>query len=95
MVEKHAKKLQKRGAAWRLRAELIAGQAPSKKSEAYAKSALWKKAKSTRRNRGVASWPRCRWPAHYQHYRYPAPHYRFGKDLDAAHHQRRSIRSGT
>src|SRR5690625_1556044 len=37
MVEKHAKKLRKRGAAWRLRAELIAFEGTFEEVEAYAK----------------------------------------------------------
>ncbi|WP_300908242.1 HNH endonuclease signature motif containing protein, partial [Corynebacterium stationis] len=53
MVEKHAKKLQKRGAAWRLRAELIAFKGTFEEVEAYAKKRVTEEGGDTKKKRGV------------------------------------------
>ncbi|APT95082.1 HNH endonuclease [Corynebacterium stationis] len=53
MVEKHAKKLKKRGAAWRLRAELIAFEGTFEEVEAYAKKRVTEEGGDTKKKRGV------------------------------------------
>ncbi|PQM73771.1 HNH endonuclease signature motif containing protein [Corynebacterium sp. J010B-136] len=53
MVEKHAKKLKKRGAAWRLRAELIAFEGTFEEVEAYAKKRVMEEGRDTPKQRGV------------------------------------------
>ena len=53
MVEKHAKKLQKRGAAWRLRAELIAFEGTFEEVEAYAKKRVMEEGGDTKKKPGV------------------------------------------
>lgn len=53
MVEKHAKKLKKRGAAWRLRAELIAFEGTFEEVEAYAKKRVMEKGGDKPKQRGV------------------------------------------
>ena len=53
MVEKHARKLQKRGAAWRLRAELIAFEGTFEEVEAYAKKRVMEEGGDTPKQRGV------------------------------------------
>ncbi|MDN6629437.1 MAG: HNH endonuclease [Corynebacterium casei] len=53
MVEKHAKKLQKRGAAWRLRAELIAFEGTFEEVEAYAKKRVMEEGGDKPKQRGV------------------------------------------
>ncbi|APT95761.1 HNH endonuclease [Corynebacterium stationis] len=53
MVEKHAKKLKKRGAAWRLRAELIAFEGTFEEAEAYAKKRVTEEGGDTKKKPGV------------------------------------------
>ncbi|AMJ44613.1 HNH endonuclease signature motif containing protein [Corynebacterium stationis] len=53
MVEKHAKKLKKRGAAWKLRAELIAFEGTFEEVEAYAKKRVTEEGGDTKKKRGV------------------------------------------
>src|SRR5699024_12575873 len=53
MVEKHAKKLKKRGAAWRLRAELIAFEGTFEEVEAYAKKRVMDEGGDTKKKPGV------------------------------------------
>ena len=53
MVNKHAKKLQKRGAAWRLRAELIAFEGTFEEVEAYAKKRVTEQGGDTKKKPGV------------------------------------------
>ena len=53
MVEKHAKKLKKRGAAWKLRAELIAFEGTFEEVEAYAKKRVMEEGGDTKKKRGV------------------------------------------
>ncbi|PQM73582.1 HNH endonuclease signature motif containing protein [Corynebacterium sp. J010B-136] len=53
MVEKHAKKLKKRGAAWRLRAELIAFEGTFEEVEVYAKKRVMEEGGDTPKQRGV------------------------------------------
>src|SRR5690625_3082524 len=53
MVEKHAKKLKKRGAAWRLRAELIAFEGTFEEVEAYAKKRVMDEGGDKPKQRGV------------------------------------------
>ena len=53
MVNKHAKKLQKRGAAWRLRAELIAFEGTFEEVEAYAKKRVTEQGGDKPKQRGV------------------------------------------
>ena len=53
MVNKHAKKLQKRGAAWRLRAELIAFEGTFEEVEAYAKKRVTEEGGDTKKKPGV------------------------------------------
>ena len=53
MVEKHAKKLKKRGAAWRLRAELIAFEGTFEEVEAYAKKRVMEEGGDKPKQRGV------------------------------------------
>ncbi|AMJ45442.1 HNH endonuclease signature motif containing protein [Corynebacterium stationis] len=53
MVEKHAKKLKKRGAAWRLRAELIAFEGTFEEVEAYAKKRVMEEGGDTKKKPGV------------------------------------------
>ena len=53
MVEKHAKKLKKRGAAWRLRAELIAFKGTFEEVEAYAKKRVMEEGGDKPKQRGV------------------------------------------
>ena len=53
MVEKHAKKLKKRGAAWRLRAELIAFEGTFEEVEAYAKKRVTEEGGDKPKQRGV------------------------------------------
>src|SRR5690625_7774055 len=53
MVEKHAKKLKKRGAAWRLRAELIAFEGSLEEVEAYAKKRVMDEGGDKPKQRGV------------------------------------------
>ncbi|MDN6136210.1 HNH endonuclease signature motif containing protein [Corynebacterium sp.] len=53
MVEKHAKKLQKRGAAWKLRAELIACEGTFEEVEAYAKKRVMEEGGDTKKKPGV------------------------------------------
>ena len=53
MVEKHAKKLKKRGAAWRLRAELIAFEGTFEEVEAYAKKRVTEEGGDTKKKPGV------------------------------------------
>ena len=53
MVEKHAKKLKKRGAAWRLRAELIACEGTFEEVEAYAKKRVMEEGGDKPKQRGV------------------------------------------
>ena len=55
MVNKHARKLKARGAAWKLRAELIALEGSIEEVEAYAKSASPKKAATNPNNAAYAS----------------------------------------
>ncbi|PQM74281.1 HNH endonuclease signature motif containing protein [Corynebacterium sp. J010B-136] len=54
MVEKHAKKLKKRGAAWRLRAELIAFEGTFEEVEAYAKKRVTEEGGDTKKKPGVS-----------------------------------------
>ena len=53
MVEKHARKLKKRGAAWRLRAELIAFEGTFEEVEAYAKKRVMEEGGDKPKQRGV------------------------------------------
>ena len=53
MVEKHAKKLKKRGAAWKLRAELIAFEGTFEEVEAYAKKRVTEEGGDTKKKPGV------------------------------------------
>jgi hypothetical protein len=53
MVEKHAKKLKKRGAAWKLRAELIAFEGTFEEVEAYAKKRVMEEGGDTKKKPGV------------------------------------------
>jgi len=53
MVEKHAKKLKKRGAAWRLRAELIAFEGTFEEVEAHAKKRATEEDGDTKKKPGV------------------------------------------
>ena len=53
MVEKHARKLKKRGAAWRLRAELIAFEDTFEEAEAYAKKRVTEEGGDTKKKPGV------------------------------------------
>ncbi|OAH27197.1 HNH endonuclease [Corynebacterium stationis] len=53
MVEKHAKKLKKRGAAWRLRAELIAFEGTFEEVEAHAKKRVTEEGGDTKKKPGV------------------------------------------
>src|SRR5690625_3651632 len=53
MVEKHARKLKKRGAAWRLRAELIAFEGTFEEVEAYAKKRVMEEVGDTKKKPGV------------------------------------------
>ena len=53
MVEKHARKLKKRGAAWRLRAELIAFEGTFEEVEAYAKRRVMEEGGDTKKKPGV------------------------------------------
>ncbi|PQM73703.1 HNH endonuclease signature motif containing protein [Corynebacterium sp. J010B-136] len=53
MVEKHAKKLKKRGAAWRLRAELIAFEGTFEEVEAYAKKRVTEEGGDAPKQRGL------------------------------------------
>ena len=53
MVEKHARKLKKRGAAWRLRAELIAFEGTFEEVEAYAKKRVMEQGGDTKKKPGV------------------------------------------
>src|SRR5699024_7745350 len=53
MVEKHARKLKKRGASWRLRAELIALEGTFEEVEAYAKKRVTEEGGDTKKKRGV------------------------------------------
>ncbi|MDN6737359.1 MAG: HNH endonuclease [Corynebacterium sp.] len=53
MVEKHARKLKKRGAAWRLRAELIACEGTLEEVEAYAKKRVMEEGGDTKKKPGV------------------------------------------
>ena len=53
MVEKHARKLKKRGAAWRLRAELIAFEGTFEEVEAYAKKRVTEEGGDTKKKPGV------------------------------------------
>ena len=53
MVNKHAKKLKKRGAAWRLRAELIAFEGTFEEVEAYAKKRVTEEGGDKPKQRGV------------------------------------------
>src|SRR5690625_4036149 len=53
MVNKHAKKLKKRGAAWKLRAELIAFEGTFEEVEAYAKKRVTEQGGDTKKQRGV------------------------------------------
>jgi hypothetical protein len=53
MVEKHARKLKKRGAAWRLRAELIAFEGTFEEVEAYAKKRVMEEVGDKPKQRGV------------------------------------------
>src|SRR5699024_993263 len=53
MVEKHAKKLKKRGAAWKLRAELIAFEGTFEEVEAYAKKRVTEEGGDKPKQRGV------------------------------------------
>src|SRR5690625_3014379 len=53
MVEKHAQKLKKRGAAWRLRAELIAFEGTFEEVEAYAKKRVTEEGGDKPKQRGV------------------------------------------
>src|SRR5690625_643037 len=53
MVEKHARKLKKRGAAWRLRAELIAFEGTFEEVEAYAKKRVTEEGGDKPKQRGV------------------------------------------
>ena len=53
MVEKHAKKLKKRGAAWKLRAELIAFEGTFEEAEAYAKKRVTEEGGDKPKQRGV------------------------------------------
>ncbi|MDN6136624.1 HNH endonuclease signature motif containing protein [Corynebacterium sp.] len=53
MVNKHAKKLKKRGAAWRLRAELIACEGTLEEVEAYAKKRVMEEGGDTKKKPGV------------------------------------------
>ena len=53
MVEKHARKLKKRGAAWRLRAELIAFEGTFEEVEAYAKKRVMEEGGDTKKKPGV------------------------------------------
>ena len=53
MVEKHARKLQKRGAAWKLRAELIAFEGTFEEVEAYAKKRVMEEGGDKPKQRGV------------------------------------------
>ena len=53
MVEKHAKKLKKRGAAWKLRAELIAFEGTFEEVEAYAKKRVMEEGGDKPKQRGV------------------------------------------
>ena len=53
MVNKHAKKLNTRGAAWKLRAELIAFEGTFEEVEAYAKKRVTEEGGDKPRQRGV------------------------------------------
>ena len=53
MVNKHARKLKKRGAAWRLRAELIAFKGTFEEVEAYAKKRVMEEGGDKPKQRGV------------------------------------------
>ncbi len=53
MVEKHARKLKKRGAAWKLRAELIAFEGTFEEVEAYAKKRVMEEGGDKPKQRGV------------------------------------------
>src|SRR5699024_9586172 len=53
MAEKHAKELRKRGAAWRLRAELIAFADTLDEVEAYAKERVMEEGGANPQQRGV------------------------------------------
>src|SRR5690625_759876 len=53
MVEKHARKLKKRGAAWKLRAELIAFEGTFEEVEAYAKKRVTEEGGDKPKQRGV------------------------------------------
>ncbi len=53
MVNKHAKKLNTRGAAWRLRAELIAFEGTFEEVEAYAKKRVTEEGGDTKKKPGV------------------------------------------
>ena len=53
MVEKHSRKLKKRGAAWRLRAELIAFEGTFEEVEAYAKKRVMEEGGDKPKQRGV------------------------------------------
>ena len=53
MVNKHARKLKKRGAAWRLRAELIAFEGTFEEVEAYAKKRVTEEGGDKPKQRGV------------------------------------------
>ena len=53
MVNKHAKKLKKRGAAWKLRAELIAFEGTFEEVEAYAKKRVTEEGGDTKKKPGV------------------------------------------
>src|SRR5699024_4273434 len=53
MVNKHAKKLNTRGAAWKLRAELIAFEGTFEEVEAYAKKRVTEQGGDTKKKPGV------------------------------------------
>src|SRR5699024_2343432 len=53
IAEKHARKLKKRGAAWRLRAELIAFEGTFEEVEAYAKRRVMEEGGDTKKKPGV------------------------------------------
>ena len=53
MINKHAKKLKARGAAWKLRAELIAREGSLEEVEAYAKTRVTEEGGDTKKKRGV------------------------------------------
>ena len=53
MVNKHAKKLNTRGAAWKLRAELIAFEGTFEEVEAYAKKRVTEEGRDTKKKPGV------------------------------------------